>query len=702
MHTFIFNNKWALGDTVCLSALVRDLHRAYPGQYRVLLAQHYQSYWKYLSIAKALPDNEQAAVKGQVVQLEYLSGIRAAGNGSKSHFLAYWHRAFENATGLRVPCTEPKGVIGLAPEAQTSPYPFRYWVVVAGGKHDATVKVWYTHRYQQAVDTLQGLGLKFVQAGADFNKHFHPRLQRVEQSIGKTDDIQDFFRLIYHAEGVLCGVTGAMHIAAVFDKPCVVVAGGREEPWWEAYTNCYFPESFGPACAPVKVEHTFLHTLGLLDCGCGNLNKGCWRDRTVPIERTDHSNAAQIHKLCKRPIRDAPQAVPECMHLIEVDHVVEAVMNYYEKGILPPIGKPTRKYAEAITLDYPMQPLVGTPKAPNPIKELWDKSVASATPIDLAQERERHKIRGIGTNITPLLRDLPPLPREATHLMVNPPTLRELEKWGREMPREVQSRVGEDPDLAVLDHPYIGGKFTVFVLGYGEHLALVKRCLGSILDNAPSARIDLRVALNQPSKPMLDYITGFDKKTVTRVYLDHGDRRKYPAMREMFWDDSCPIETKYVLWFDDDSHVVDKKWLVELGHVIVGNHPHGSRMFGCKYIHDLMGFRRRGFAPEKWFQAARWWQSKPLHLAKGARTGPNGSEIVFASGGFWALATEVIRKADIPDARLNHNGGDITIGAQVHQAGFKVCDFARGKKPVCWSDAQRRGYHEAFPWSEVT
>jgi hypothetical protein len=29
------------------------------------------------------------------------------------------------------------------------------------------------------------------------------------------------------------------------------------------------PGAFGEKCAPVKVEHTFLHTIGLLDCGVG-------------------------------------------------------------------------------------------------------------------------------------------------------------------------------------------------------------------------------------------------------------------------------------------------------------------------------------------------------------------------------------------------------------------------------------------------
>jgi hypothetical protein len=186
----------------------------------------------------------------------------------------------------------------------------------------------------------------------------------------------------------------------------------------------------------------------------------------------------------------------------------------------------------------------------------------------------------------------------------------------------------------------------------------------------------------------------------TMLYVDHGSRRKYPAMRQMFHDPACPITTKYVCWFDDDSWIVDPNWLTLLGQEIVANHSQGTRMYGTKFIHDLMPYRREGFTPEKWFQCGGWWKSRWLYLTNGRTTAPNGSAILFCTGGFWALATETIRVGDIPDVRLNHNGGDICLGAQVHQTGAEIKDFCRGKKPVRWSDAPRRGYHEVFPWTK--
>lgn len=621
-HTFIIHNSWALGDTVCLSALVRDIHKAYPGKYELRMAGHYRNvFWRNNPHCKTQGDGEA----GQLVKMDYQAGIVAAGRGVKKHFLSHFHHMFAGATGLKVPVTVPKGDIHLSVEERDKTFvKGRYWVVVAGGKRDMTAKIWYAHRYQEVVDALAGQGIACVQAGAQFNRHYHPKLQGCVSTIGQTDNERDFFALIAKADGVICGVTAAMHIAAVFDKPCVVVAGGREEPWWEAYTNAYAPDSFGPQCSPVAVEHTFLHTIGLLDCGVDNLKKGCWRSRTVPLDADDLVNPKNQRKLCRRPLRDGPQAMPECMAMITTAHVVEAVMRYYENGTLPPIGAPTGKY----TL-----PLVQTPVA---TPQVW-------------------------------------------------------------LPKEQSVRKNEDPGLALLDHPFIGGKLTAFVLAYGEHAELAKRCIGSILQHAPEGRIDLRVALNQPGKATLDYVRAFPSSSISKVYLDRGERRKYPAMREMFWDDSHPITTKYVLWFDDDSWVFDPKWLIKLAKTIVENHPEGCRMYGARYVHDLTTARKDGKAID-WFRQAPWWKNEWLHLDSGRRRAPNGSQIVFASGGFWALATETLRAGDIPDRRLVHNGGDITIGAQVTQAGARMLSFTPDKKIVKWSDAPRRGFREPFPW----
>jgi hypothetical protein len=667
------NNRWALGDTVCLSALIRDLALAHPGRHQVRVTGHYGSFWENNPHCRVGAEGAQ----GTVVRLDYVQGIRAAGRGSKIHFLSWFHKDFEAKTGLKVPVTLPKGDIHLSPaERKKRFFDYRYWVVVAGGKIDMTAKVWYPHRYQEVVDKLLAQGVRCVQAGAAFKNHFHPDLLRCDSAIGLTNSIRDLFSLVYHAEGVICGVTGAMHIAAAFDKPCVVVAGGREEPWWEGYYNAS-PSNFGPGCAEVKVPHKFLHTVGLLDCGCGNLQKGCWKDRTVPLDEKDRADAKKRKRMCLKVVRSGPQPMPECMVMITSDHVVEGVMDYYEKGVLPPIGKPKKTFETAT--------YAGTPKGEeNPLQRMFEEAKEAVASGQQAPPSGQPFNRGVTSNVRlPIVDEVD----DATIDVIR-------HGWGDVMPKEFRG-----VDLKVLDHPDVGGKLTAFVLGYGDHLDLIKRCLDSILANSPRERLEIRVGLNQPSKRVHDYVFGLHSQ-IRWVTVDDGDRRKYPAMRQMFWDRDCPIETRYVLWFDDDSHVNSADWLQQLGKLIVENHAAGVRMYGTKYEHDLMHYRRQGFRPERWFREATWWRNRPLTVG-GGREGPNGSKIVFCTGGFWALATDVIREADIPDVRLNHNGGDICLGEQVHQAGYGIKDFCRGKRPVAWSDAKRRGFHEDFPWAKV-
>jgi hypothetical protein len=60
-----------------------------------------------------------------------------------------------------------------------------------------------------------------------------------------------------------------------------------------------------------------------------------------------------------------------------------------------------------------------------------------------------------------------------------------------------------------------------------------------------------------------------------------------------------------------------------------------------------------------------------------------------------------MREADIPDRRLMHNGGDITIGEQIHQAGYGIKQWNKNKSLIaCPSREQggRRGVSQRFPW----
>lgn len=161
------------------------------------------------------------------------------------HFVHGYAQFLEERLGLRIPLTRFAGDIHLSDAEKRSPPPGKergipehFWIIIAGGKNDFTAKWWNPASYEKVVDHFRGR-LQFVQCGEA--GHWHPPLPGVIDLLGKTN-LREFVRLMYHADGVLCPVTFAMHLAAAVEtklgrprvRPCVVVAGGREPKHWEA------------------------------------------------------------------------------------------------------------------------------------------------------------------------------------------------------------------------------------------------------------------------------------------------------------------------------------------------------------------------------------------------------------------------------------------------------------------------------------
>ncbi len=665
----IIRHRWALGDTVLLSALVRDIHLAYPDKYEIMVDTNFSNvWWNNPYVTKF---EESGHPRPQKITVSWGDAIkwnayaRVNGKHEMKHILAWYHYDFERKTGIHVPVTDPKADLYLDAQELKRRVQGRYWVIVSGGKLDVTVKHWHAHRAQEVVDKLYPQGIRCVQVGAVNQNHIHPPLTNVNNLVGKTENARDLWNLIAHSEGVICGVTAAMHIAAAYDKPCVVYAGGREEPWFEAYVDSF--KAFGKEAKSVKVPHKYLHTIGLLDC-CDK--QGCWKKRTVALDPIDLS--AKSHTLCKQPVRpDATHPVAKCQDLLLSDHVVEAVMSYYESGMLPPIQPPKKEYTtqnpdlKPDNIVIPQVELVKISAGDVKSKKFVAEEAANASLVREPSTANR---------------------KQPPYMKVHP----------LELQAPANTRI--DRRLAVMDNDIIGGKLTVFVLCYGPHTNIAKRCINSILATLPDSKLDLRVGTNQAPQETLDYLHTLP---VTKIYEHKENDFKYPVMREMFWDADCPIETNYFVWFDDDTWTVKPQWVDDLCTNIINFHPYNDRMFGNLMYHDLSRYLKKGGDARKWFKAADWYKGKDFRI-KGQQTeAPNGSVIDFAVGWCWAMATEAMRAANIPDVRLGHNGGDITIGEQMHQAGFGIRQWNRGKSLIsCPSREQggRRGYSEKFPW----
>lgn len=352
---FVLSHHRSPGDLVCLSALVRDIHIAYPGKYETDFNTTVQPIWQNSPYITNLWNHNEKAPRmlkpgTEMIQCQYKQGLTDS-NHEAIHFCHYFHRDFERQTGIHVPPSRPYGDIHLSDHERTvSPVKGRYWLLLSGGKSDFTIKVWNTACFQAVVDAIGDLGLGVIQTGAAAGGHWHPALTGPHLlNLCGWGGFREFVQQIYHADGVICGVTAAMHIAAALQKPCVVLAGGRESWWWEAYVR--ENKGLGDTRTQLKVPHRFLHTIGQLDC-C--MNRGCWRDKVVKIDKSN--------SLCKRPIITPEMPVAECMKMITPEMVMTAVLSYYHDGTITTDGVPgLADYVQASVKDVKNGSTSGVP-----------------------------------------------------------------------------------------------------------------------------------------------------------------------------------------------------------------------------------------------------------------------------------------------------------------------------------------------------
>jgi len=327
MRKLILKSGFSPGDIVMLTAAVRDLHHWYPGQFLTDVRTLCPGLWENNPHLTPLAED---APEVELIDCSY--PLIDHCNEAPYHCLHGFIDFLNQRLGLTIRPTAFKGDIHLSDlerswysqvhEAIGQDTPF--CIVAAGGKYDVTIKWWRTERYQKVVDYFRGKIL-FAQVGE--LGHHHPKLEGVIDLRGQTN-LRELVRLVYHSEGVLCSVTALMHLAAAVEikggaprnRPCVVVAGGREPAHWEAYP-----------------DHQFVHTNGALPCCAAG---GCWKDRVLPLgdgdkrDRPDH--------LCV----DVVDHLPRCMDMISPEEIIRRVELYYSGRVLKYLSARQRRRAE--------------------------------------------------------------------------------------------------------------------------------------------------------------------------------------------------------------------------------------------------------------------------------------------------------------------------------------------------------------------
>jgi ADP-heptose:LPS heptosyltransferase len=326
----LVRNTQSPGDVVVLTAMMRDLHRCHPGMFETAVstapgAEHVFYESPYVSAIAS----RKRSVEGFKQFVAHYPLIKTC-NQQRKHFMWGFIEDINRRMRLSVKLTEFKPDLYMSQaEKESPPFPQPYWVFLSGGKGDFKTKIWDQKSWQEVIWKTADR-IKWVQCGGGSRNHIRhiPKDGILADVIAKTT-LREFIKLIYHSEGVACVITAAMHIAAAFNKPCVVIAGGREPWWWEAYTdeNRLVNMRMGdPAWKPPAndnfVSHKFLHTIGQLEC-CQSF--GCWKKKVVKGRGGDR---------CKKPVTQNGSTIPQCKSMITSDMVVDAIDSYFREGVI--------------------------------------------------------------------------------------------------------------------------------------------------------------------------------------------------------------------------------------------------------------------------------------------------------------------------------------------------------------------------------
>ena len=292
MKKLIFKQMQSPGDLLMLTVAIRDLHLNYYNWFETDVISCYPEVFFNNHFITKLTDNKNI----DIIDLDYgpyLYKLRKKG----LHFSDCFIYILNEKLNLNIKKSSPLPYIELMSNESNKRLFLKkyglvkpYWILNAGIKNDIPLKQYPPALYQKVVNLLNSRDnfyCDIVQTGHAY--HIHPKLKGVVNLVGMTNNLRDYFALIYHSEGCIGPVSMQMHLAAAFSRPCIVIAGGREEPSWERYKN-----------------HVYLDTIGKLDC-CKF--EGCWNKNLADCVTINDN-----------------QRFAKCMEMIEPELIVYNIM----------------------------------------------------------------------------------------------------------------------------------------------------------------------------------------------------------------------------------------------------------------------------------------------------------------------------------------------------------------------------------------
>ena len=216
---------------------------------------------------------------------------------------------------------------------------------------------------------------------------------------------------------------------------------------------------------------------------------------------------------------------------------------------------------------------------------------------------------------------------------------------------------------------------------YGDFPEYSSRAVRSVVDNCVNrSSFDIHVGLNQCCEKTI---------TATRELLDSAQIDSLCESRENINKDPMMrllierTQTPYMLWMDDDSHVLEG-WDVPILKFIEERHPFecAGHVYWSGRSPDYLEFLRK----------RSWWKGDEQYLESCHK-----DRVWFATGGFFIANVAFLREVNFPDRAMIKKQDDLLLGDCISQNRGRLLDFGHDRSimnKIRISDGHRRGAGE--------
>lgn len=222
-------------------------------------------------------------------------------------------------------------------------------------------------------------------------------------------------------------------------------------------------------------------------------------------------------------------------------------------------------------------------------------------------------------------------------------------------------------------------RVTICVIFFGQYPTLAKRFISNLYQHTRADYFSLRIGLNAACSETVEiaHTAARDYGNIW-IHSEPSNIFKSPLMAKLL--SSKPIETDWVIWFDDDSFPYRHDWLPGLN-LKIETQPNVD-VWGNTFFTDASE------EAVQFIRTAPWFQGKPFNHLRPSGEYSERPLLTFVEGGFWVARTKVLNALHWPDPRLVQNGEDYFFGEALRQNGYRLGRYRSG---VRINQAERRG-----------